>query len=118
MQNSMFYNGFNPYMNMMPNAKLTGRNILSGISKINWGNILNNTQKTLNVINQAIPVYYQVKPIYNNAKTMFRLIGSMNEKTSNREISNYNNISNNLTDNYNKSNTNEKNINNKPIFFT
>ena len=44
---------------------------------INWSNILTNTQKTLNVINQAIPVYYQIKPIYNNAKTMFRMVNAI-----------------------------------------
>lgn len=47
------------------------------IPKIKWSNILNNTQKTLNVINQAIPVYYQIKPIYNNAKTMFRMVNAI-----------------------------------------
>ena len=29
--------------------------------------------------NQAIPVYYQVKPIIGNAKTMFRMINSLKE---------------------------------------
>ena len=108
MHNSMFYNGFNPYV--MPQRSVS-KSLLGGIGKINWGNLLNNTQKTLNVINQAIPVYYQVKPIYNNAKTMFRLIGSMNDSdrkntNSSQNISNVNN------------NTNEKNISNKPIFFS
>jgi len=105
MHNSMFYNEFNPYV--MP-PKAVSKGLLGGISKINWGNILNNTQKTLNVINQAIPVYYQVKPIYNNAKTMFRLIGSMNDSDTNETR----NVSNNVN------NTNEKNISNKPIFFS
>ena len=52
---------------------------LGSLRKINWSNILNNTQKTLNVINQAIPVYYQVKPIWSNAKTMFRMVNALNE---------------------------------------
>ena len=107
----MYYNGFNPYT--IP--KTPTKSLLGGINKINWGTLLNNTQKTLNVINQAIPVYYQVKPIYNNAKTMFRLIGSMND--SKDETRNSNNINN--VNNINNSNTNEKNISiNKPIFFT
>lgn len=111
MHNSMYYNGFNPYM--MPSQATASKGLLSGISKINWGNILNNTQKTLNVINQAIPVYYQMKPIYNNARTMFRLIGSLNDKSSNDNANNNRNLSNNTPDT-----ANEKNISNRPIFFS
>ena len=55
------YNQYNPYQ------------ISGGIKRINWSNILNNTQKTLNVINQAIPIIYQVKPLVTNAKTLFRI---------------------------------------------
>ena len=102
MYNSMYYNSFNPYI--MPKPSLT-KNIFNGINKINWSNILNNTQKTLNVINQAIPVYYQIKPIYNNAKTMFRILGSFNDKKEQANNSN------------NSINTDKKNISNQPIFF-
>ena len=47
--------------------------------KFNWGGLLTNTQKTLNVINQAIPIFYQVRPIWNNAKTMFHIMGALKE---------------------------------------
>ena len=104
MYNSMYYNGFNPYIT---GSRTLGRGLLGSIGKINWSNFLTNTQKTLNVINQAIPVYYQVKPIYNNAKTMFRLIGSMNSKEDTKTTTNTQTLK-----------TNEKNINNQPIFFT
>ncbi len=40
---------------------------------LNWGNILSNTQKSLGIINQAIPIVQQAKPIINNAKTMFKI---------------------------------------------
>ena len=94
---------------------------LLGLSKINWGNLLNNTQKTLNVINQAIPVYYQIKPIYNNARTIFKVFGAMNDKGTPNS-----NNSNNLTNtvkfpqtNTNLSDNTQKNISfNQPIFFT
>ncbi len=33
--------------------------------------------KTLGLINQAIPVYNQMKPILNNAKTMFRIVDEL-----------------------------------------
>ena len=80
--NPYMYNNFFPYQQSFP-ERMVKRNIFSslfgGASKINWGNILNNTQKTLNVINQAIPVYYQVKPIYNNAKTMLRMVNALKD---------------------------------------
>jgi len=51
---------------------------------INWGSLLTNAQKTLGFINQAIPVFYQVKPIWSNAKTMFRVMGEMGKINSSR----------------------------------
>lgn len=51
-----------------------------GITKsINWATFLDGTQKTLGVINQAIPIVYQVKPIIGNAKTLFKIANVMNE---------------------------------------
>ncbi len=61
------YNQMNPYQ------------LNSGIKRINWGNILNNTQKTLNVINQAIPIIYQVKPLVTNARTLFRIADAVKD---------------------------------------
>ncbi len=46
---------------------------------INWNGILNGTQKTLNIVNQAIPVFYQVKPIWSNAKTMLKVFGEFSK---------------------------------------
>ena len=113
MYNQMYYNNFFPYQNMaikpVKKGLIAG---LSGLGKINWGSFLTNTQKTLNVINQAIPVYYQIKPIYNNARTIFKVFGAMNDKPSDTNV-------NNII----KTNTNvgeiKKNISsNQPIFFT
>ena len=100
--NPYLYNNFFPYQNF-PNNSLSKKGILNIFNgrKINWSSLLNNTQKTLNVINQAIPVYYQVKPIYNNAKTMFRMIGALNStKDETSPIDN-----------------NKKNTSNGPVFF-
>ena len=41
---------------------------------INWSTIFDNTQKTLNLINQAVPIIKQIPPIYRNAKTMFKVM--------------------------------------------
>ena len=51
-------------------AKAAGTSFLG---KINWASILSNTQKTLNVVNQAIPLYYQVKPVFKNLGALGRI---------------------------------------------
>lgn len=102
------YNQFYPYM--IPNATRMAsplinatRSPLSLLSKsapavgalgktstITFGSILNGASKTLGVINQAIPVFYQVKPIVNNAKTMFKVAREINtnDKKSTTKVSN------------------------------
>ena len=54
-------------------------NKLDFLKKINFNNLLDGTQKTLSVINQAIPIFYQVKPLLNNTKTLFKLTKIINE---------------------------------------
>lgn len=76
------YNQFNPY-------QMSGTG-LSAFKRVNWSNILNNTQKTLNVINQAIPIIYQVKPLVSNARTLFRIADAVNEPETNNIPSNNN----------------------------
>ena len=73
---------------------------------INWGNLLTNAQKSLGIINQAIPLVYQVKPMINNAKTMFKIAGAMKDDNNSKDQS--------------KTNTLNDDINiqdNKPIFY-
>lgn len=48
------------------------------LKNIKWGAILDGTQKTLNVINQAIPIVYQIKPLATNAKTLFKIANIIN----------------------------------------
>lgn len=85
-----------------PNPSLLSRGI-NAIKAIKWGSLLDGTQKTLGVINQAIPVIYQVKPIVNNAKTLFKIANVINtpEKNTSQETTNEQNLS----------------INNSPIFY-
>ncbi len=56
-------------------------------SKITFTNILNGTSKTLEVINQAIPIFYRAKPVINNAKTMFKIAKGINSKDTNTQKS-------------------------------
>ena len=79
-----------------------------GLAKgINWSGILDGTQKTLGVINQAIPIIYQVKPVISNAKTMFRIADEIRKPSSNTTP-----IANNST-----INTSSNPDTNKPIFY-
>ncbi len=55
---------------------------------INWSNFLSGTSKTLNVINQAIPLYYQVKPLVKNASTLFKIADIIKSDDGNGESRN------------------------------
>ncbi len=102
--NPMYYNNFFPYQNNWENGSILRKGLgLATLKKINWSNVLNNTQKTLNVINQAIPVYYQVKPIWGNAKTMFRMISALKNDDESTPIEN--------------SQKTKKETSNGPVFF-
>src|SRR5574344_429411 len=82
------YNGnfYNPYMfgSYQTASKLGSSGIgLKGLFRgFNFNNFLTSTGKTLNVINQAIPIFYQIKPIFNNAKTMLRVAKAMTSSSS------------------------------------
>lgn len=96
-----------PFMNMRPG--LFSR--LGALRSINWGGFLDGAQKTLGVINQAIPIVYQVKPILNNAKTMFKIADEIRKPDSNKTTSNDNYSSDKTTS------TNNINQTNQPIFY-
>ena len=84
---------------------------------INWGNLLDGTQKTLGVINQAIPIVYQVKPIINNAKTMFRIASQMASSDNNTSINRVNTTNTNVNSNQNQVQTSINSSINRPIFY-
>lgn len=60
-------------------GKTSGLGLGNLLGKFSFTGFLNGASKTLNVINQAIPIFYQVKPIINNAKTMFRIMGAVKD---------------------------------------
>ena len=105
---------FNPNLLYMP-----GRSILPIARKtINWAGLLSNTQKTLNIVNQAIPIVYQVKPMINNAKTMFKIASELTKSNTN-ENSNVQNNANesNSTQSNSYSVNNSSSNNDGPSFF-
>ena len=71
------------YPNYYPNIFSRG---LSFLKTVKWGEFLDGTQKTLGVIHQAIPIAYQVKPMMQNAKTLFKIANVMKEPTSTTEL--------------------------------
>lgn len=82
--------------------------LFSMIKNIGWSNILDGTQKTLGVINQAIPIVYQVKPVVSNMRSLFKIANAINTPDSTQN--NYNN-NNNLNNNSHNTNLN------KPVFY-
>lgn len=63
-------NFYNPYMYGIPAAASK----VGLLSRLNLGSIISGTSKTLNFINQTIPVVKQISPIVKNAKTMFKVM--------------------------------------------
>ncbi len=75
---------------MIPATASTGRNIalfsrlgniFQGFKSFNWSGLINNTSKTLGIINQSIPIVRQVGPIFGNMKSMIKLASVFKEET-------------------------------------
>lgn len=93
------------YPMMRPSIFSRGLNLTRSI---NWGSLLDGTQKTLGVINQAIPIFYQVKPMIQNVRTMFKIADEIRTPDDNKNSS-----SENTTKSFNSTSINT----NKPIFY-
>ena len=112
-----------PYYGGMPNFSrgLTGISLgmprgsylfqKLGSRGFNLSSILTNTQKTLGVINQAIPIVKQAGPMVNNMKTMFKLAGAFKDETDKNTPKKIEFITNSKISN-NPSNINANNSNN------
>jgi len=88
----------NPFI--YTNQNLLKPGILGMLKNINWGTFLGNAGKTLGVINQAIPIVYQIKPIISNARTIFKIANGLKESSSPKQQyiskNNYNSANNNI----------------------
>lgn len=94
----------------------------TGSSGITFSGILNGASKTLGVINQAIPVITQFKPVWNNAKTMLRMAKAINSNDYEitKKVVPTNTTSKTINDNnkiINNEMAFEKANNNEPTFF-
>lgn len=108
------YMNYYPYMTPMMRPTLFGGLSRLFRSGINWSSLFNNTQRTLSIINQAIPAIKQVTPIVKNAKTMFRLMNEFKKiDTPTDSIS-----SNSSNDNITTTSNNPTSVNDYgPTFF-
>lgn len=74
---------------------------LRAFKGINWGGLINNASKTLNVVNQAIPLVRQVGPMVNNMKSMVRIASIFKDETDKKPSLQRNKITNNTNNNSN-----------------
>lgn len=85
-------NFYNPYYMTMPVN--TGRGLMGlfGRGGFNLSNLLNGAQRTLGLVNQAIPLIKQAAPMVRNARTMFQVMNEFKkteipqESVSNQSI--------------------------------
>ena len=102
-------NYYNPYYYMVPTATSgLGRGLFGTTLRrgINWSSILNGAQRTLGLVNQAIPLVKQAAPMMRNAKTMFKVMNEFKKVETPNTNANNNNISNDVN------NASETNISN------
>ena len=70
-------NYYNPYYLMNPISMAESPRLFSGLFSrggITLGTILNGAQRTLGLVNQAIPIIKEAAPMMRNAKTMFKVM--------------------------------------------
>ena len=110
-----------PYFNGIPyasasNVTKTGffKNLFSGL---NLSSIINGTQKTLGIVNQAIPLIKQAKPVINNAKTMFRVMNEFKKVDTNVPTINENNLTKETSFETKSDNKTPTAKSNGPVFF-
>ena len=128
--NMPFYASYNiPRMNPGIMGKIAKNGGLfskfGGLKSINWQGLLNNTSRTLGVINQAIPLVKQVGPMYNNMKSMLKIASLFKDesepvsKKNNTKVNstNTNNNTNVSVNNEEKEKTIINNYSNSPNFF-
>lgn len=94
-------NYYNPYFYSMPIYNTQKVGLLSRIfgRNVTFSSILNGSQKVLNVASEAIPLIEKVKPMANNAKTMFKIMNEFkrNEIKSSPTIKEERHTNNNPT---------------------
>lgn len=86
-------------------ASLFGRlgSAMGALRGFNWGGLINNTSKTLGIINQTIPLVRQVGPMVGNMRSILKIASVFKDETDENYTTNNN--SNNNTKNYSNNNS-------------
>lgn len=71
------------------------------IRSFNWGGLINNTSKTLGIINQTIPLVRQVGPMVGNMRSMLRLASVFKDETDTKVSPKQNNVNHSQKQNVN-----------------
>ena len=58
--------------------------ITNSIRRFNWSGLLNGANKSLNVVNQTIPLVRQAGPMVSNMKNMFKIAKAFGNETTNK----------------------------------
>ena len=61
-------------------ANMLGK-VINSIKSFNWSGLLNGASKTLNVVNQTIPLVRQAGPMFSNIKSMSKLAKAFKAET-------------------------------------
>mgnify|MGYP004480181963 FL=1 len=93
-------NYYNPYFIPVRPSLFGSLRSTFGNNGITLGGILNGTQRTLNIINQAIPIVKQVQPVMKNARTMFKVMNEFKKTEPN--------TNNNTNKNFQRTTQNKK----------
>ena len=91
--NPYFIPNFYPRINptIIPRTPYIPRNINlfqrlgNSIKSINWTNLVNNTSKTLGIINQSVPIVKQVGPVMNNMKSILRIASILKDEPNTKK---------------------------------
>ena len=97
----MIYN--NTYFPRNPNLF---QRLGNSIKSINWTGMINNTSKTLGIINQSIPIVKQVGPMMNNMRSILRIASIFKDETdTQKSTTTKTNYSSSTSNNTNKDDT-------------
>lgn len=109
-------NYYNPYY-MMPVSNMVRPSLFGSLTRgINWSSILNGAQRTLGVVNQALPLIKQAAPMVRNAKTMFKVMNEF-KKIDNPKTTKIEKRTNNFTQKNNLVHENNLVSDTGPTFF-
>lgn len=62
---------------------------INGLKTFNWKGLIRGASKTLNVVNQTIPLIRQAGPMVSNVKGMLQIARAFKKETNNSHVVNY-----------------------------